>query len=84
VEAANQEPGATPVARRHKAYFVTAEDRIRRETIRRVICDRSLDLAAMSTKLGVNFEGHCSPTNSPRSPNWRHTAWCAVCRVAWK
>ncbi len=42
----------------HKAYFVTDEDRIRRETIMRVMCDLSLDFATMSAKLGVNFEQH--------------------------
>jgi oxygen-independent coproporphyrinogen-3 oxidase len=42
----------------HKAYFVTDEDRIRRETIMRVMCDLSLDFAAMSAKLGINFEQH--------------------------
>ena len=42
----------------HKAYFVTDEDRIRRETIMRVMCDLSLDFAAMSAKLGLNFEQH--------------------------
>jgi oxygen-independent coproporphyrinogen III oxidase len=42
----------------HKAYFVTDEDKIRRETIMRVMCDLSLDFAAMSQKLGINFEQH--------------------------
>ncbi len=42
----------------HKAYFVTAEDKIRRETIMRTMCDLSLDFAAMSQKLGINFEQH--------------------------
>ena len=42
----------------HKAYFVTDEDRIRRETIMRVMCDLSLDFATMSAKLGINFEQH--------------------------
>jgi oxygen-independent coproporphyrinogen III oxidase len=42
----------------HKAYLVTDEDRIRRETIMRVMCDLSLDYAAMSQKLAVNFEQH--------------------------
>ncbi|MCU0784354.1 MAG: oxygen-independent coproporphyrinogen III oxidase [Verrucomicrobia bacterium] len=42
----------------HKAYFVTAEDKIRREAIMRVMCDLSLDFAAMSQKLGINFEQH--------------------------
>jgi oxygen-independent coproporphyrinogen-3 oxidase len=42
----------------HKAYFVTDEDLIRRETIMRTMCDLSLDYAAMSTKLGINFEQH--------------------------
>ena len=42
----------------HKAYFVTDEDQIRRETIMRVMCDLSLDFAAMSQKLDINFEQH--------------------------
>jgi oxygen-independent coproporphyrinogen-3 oxidase len=42
----------------HKAYFMTGEDKIRRETIMRAMCDLSLDFAAMSTNLGINFEQH--------------------------
>ena len=42
----------------HRAYFLTAEDKIRRETIMRVMCDLSLDFAAMSQKLGINFAEH--------------------------
>jgi len=42
----------------HKAYFMTDEDKIRRETIMRVMCDLSLDFAVMSQKLGINFERH--------------------------
>jgi oxygen-independent coproporphyrinogen-3 oxidase len=42
----------------HRAYFVTDEDRIRRDTIMRVMCDLSLDYAAMSQKLGINFAQH--------------------------
>ena len=42
----------------HKAYFVTEEDKIRRETIMRAMCDLSLDFAGMSQKLGINFEQH--------------------------
>ena len=34
------------------------EDRIRRETIMRVMCDLSLDYAAMGAKLGTNFTEH--------------------------
>ncbi|HLX95512.1 MAG TPA: oxygen-independent coproporphyrinogen III oxidase [Verrucomicrobiae bacterium] len=41
-----------------RAYFVTEEDKIRRETIMRVMCDLSLDFAAMSQKLGIHFEEH--------------------------
>ena len=41
-----------------KAYFVTDEDKIRRETIMRAMCDLSLDYAAMSQKLGINFAEH--------------------------
>jgi oxygen-independent coproporphyrinogen-3 oxidase len=42
----------------HKAYIVSDEDQIRRETIMRTMCDLSLDFAAMSQKLGINFEQH--------------------------
>jgi oxygen-independent coproporphyrinogen-3 oxidase len=41
-----------------RAYFLTDEDKIRRETIMRVMCDLSLDFAAMSGKLGIDFESH--------------------------
>jgi oxygen-independent coproporphyrinogen III oxidase len=47
--------GKVPLQR---GYFVTDEDKIRRETIMRVMCDLSLDYAAMSQKLGINFEQH--------------------------
>ncbi|MGD0351570.1 MAG: oxygen-independent coproporphyrinogen III oxidase [Verrucomicrobiota bacterium] len=49
------EAGRVPL---HRAYFVTDEDKIRRETIMRVMCDLSLDYAAMSQKLGINFAQH--------------------------
>lgn len=49
------EAGRVPL---HKAYLVTTEDTIRRETIMRVMCDLSLDYAAMSARLGVNFTEH--------------------------
>jgi oxygen-independent coproporphyrinogen-3 oxidase len=42
----------------HKAYIVSDEDKIRRETIMRTMCDLSLDFAGMSAKLGINFEQH--------------------------
>jgi len=42
----------------HKAYFVTDEDKIRREAIMRTMCDLSLDYAVMSQKLGIDFERH--------------------------
>jgi oxygen-independent coproporphyrinogen-3 oxidase len=42
----------------HKAYFVSDEDKIRRETIMRTMCDLSLDFAAMSQRFGINFEQH--------------------------
>ena len=41
-----------------RGYFVTDEDKIRRETIMRVMCDLSLDYAAMSQRLGLNFASH--------------------------
>ena len=42
----------------HRAYFLSDEDKIRRATIMRVMCDLSLDFAAMSHALGLNFEQH--------------------------
>lgn len=42
----------------HKAYLLSAEDKIRRDTIMRTMCDLSLDFAAMSRALGVDFERH--------------------------
>jgi oxygen-independent coproporphyrinogen-3 oxidase len=47
--------GQMPLVR---GYAVTDEDKLRRETIMRVMCDLSLDYAAMSQRLGVNFVSH--------------------------
>jgi oxygen-independent coproporphyrinogen-3 oxidase len=52
----------------HRGYFVTAEDKIRRETIMRVMCDLSLDFAAMGAKLGVNFAEHFAPELAALAP----------------
>lgn len=52
------EAGRVPL---HKAYLVTDEDKLRRETIMRVMCDLSLDLAAMSRHLGISFTEHFAP-----------------------
>ncbi|HEV2328978.1 MAG TPA: oxygen-independent coproporphyrinogen III oxidase [Verrucomicrobiae bacterium] len=41
-----------------RGYFLTDEDKIRRETIMRVMCDLSLDYATMSQRLGIDFERH--------------------------
>ncbi len=47
--------GNVPMVR---GYFVTEEDRIRREAIMRVMCDLSLDYPAMSKRLGLDFASH--------------------------
>jgi oxygen-independent coproporphyrinogen-3 oxidase len=47
--------GRAPLTR---AYVLTDEDKIRRETIMRVMCDLSLNYATMSQKLGVDFVSH--------------------------
>jgi oxygen-independent coproporphyrinogen-3 oxidase len=47
--------GQVPLTR---GYLVTDEDKIRRETIMRVMCDLSLDYAAMSQRLGLDFAAH--------------------------
>jgi oxygen-independent coproporphyrinogen-3 oxidase len=41
-----------------KAYILTPEDKIRRETIMRTMCDLALDFAAMSKALGIDFARH--------------------------
>ena len=42
----------------HRGYFITDEDRIRRDAIMRVMCDLSLDYGVMSQRLGINFAAH--------------------------
>ena len=41
-----------------RGYVLSDEDKIRRETIMRVMCDLSLDYAAMSQRLGIDFPQH--------------------------
>jgi oxygen-independent coproporphyrinogen-3 oxidase len=47
--------GQVPLVR---GYLVTDEDKVRRESIMRVMCDLSLDYAAMSQRLGIDFALH--------------------------
>ncbi len=47
--------GQNPLVR---GYVVSDEDKLRRETIMRVMCDLSLDYAAMSQRLGVDFPSY--------------------------
>jgi len=47
--------GKVPLIR---GYLLTEEDKLRRETIMRFMCDLSLDYAAMSQKFGINFASH--------------------------
>ncbi len=47
--------GRTPLAR---GCVVSREDQLRREIIMRVMCDFSLDYAAMSRRLGIDFAKH--------------------------
>jgi oxygen-independent coproporphyrinogen-3 oxidase len=44
--------GKHPITR---GYLLTADDKLRRTTIMRLMCDLSLDFAAMSNLLGVDF-----------------------------
>jgi oxygen-independent coproporphyrinogen-3 oxidase len=46
------EAGRAPVAR---GYITSEDDRIRRETIMRLMCDLSLTYSVMSPKLGIDF-----------------------------
>jgi oxygen-independent coproporphyrinogen-3 oxidase len=41
-----------------RGYIMTAEDKIRRTTIMRLMCDLGLDYPAMSELLGVDFKEH--------------------------
>jgi len=41
-----------------RGCLVSGEDKIRRETIMRVMCDLSLNYAAMSERLGIDFAAH--------------------------
>ena len=52
---ATLDAGKVPVAR---GYLVTEEDKIRRQTIMRLMCDLGLDYQQMSQRLGVSFEEH--------------------------
>lgn len=47
--------GRWPVAR---GYLMTSEDKLRRETIMRLMCDLGFDFARMSELLGVDFSKH--------------------------
>jgi oxygen-independent coproporphyrinogen-3 oxidase len=47
--------GRAPLTR---SYVLTDEDKARRDTIMRVMCDLSLDYAAMSSRLGFDFVSH--------------------------
>jgi oxygen-independent coproporphyrinogen-3 oxidase len=42
----------------HRGYVMTAEDRLRRATIMRLMCDLGLDYQAMSILLGIDFKEH--------------------------
>jgi oxygen-independent coproporphyrinogen III oxidase len=42
----------------YKAYVLTDEDKLRRETIMRAMCDLSLDYSAMSRQFDLSFEDH--------------------------
>lgn len=49
---ARLDEGRLPVA---NGYVLTGEDRIRRETIMRLMCDMKLEFGPMSERLGLNF-----------------------------
>jgi oxygen-independent coproporphyrinogen-3 oxidase len=42
----------------HRGYVLTNEDKLRRTTIMRLMCDLGLNYAAMSALLGLNFQEH--------------------------
>jgi len=44
-----------------RGLILGAEDRLRRQTIMRIMCDRRVDYAALSARLGVDFRAHFAP-----------------------
>lgn len=44
-----------------KGYVLSADDKIRRHTIMRLMCDMSLDYSALSHDLGIDFASYFSP-----------------------
>ncbi len=52
---ATLDAGKVPLTR---GYVVSDEDKIRRDTIMRVMCDLGLNYAAMSQRLGIDFASH--------------------------
>jgi oxygen-independent coproporphyrinogen-3 oxidase len=50
--------GKQPLA---KGYILTDEDKLRRRTIMRLMCDLILDFATMSELLGIDFPEHFAP-----------------------
>jgi oxygen-independent coproporphyrinogen-3 oxidase len=50
--------GRHPIA---KGYLLTEDDRLRRVTIMRLMCDLSLDFAAMSESLEIDFAQYFAP-----------------------
>jgi oxygen-independent coproporphyrinogen-3 oxidase len=45
----------------HRGYVMTGEDKVRRSTIMRLMCDLGLDYAAMSKLLELDFKEHFAP-----------------------
>ncbi len=52
---ASLDQGQLPLA---KGYILTEEDKLRRQTIMRLMCDMGLDYATMSKLLGLDFAAH--------------------------
>ena len=48
-----------------KGYILNSDDKIRRHTIMRLMCDASLDYAALSKDLGIDFAGISNPNWIP-------------------
>jgi oxygen-independent coproporphyrinogen-3 oxidase len=44
-----------------KGYILSDDDKIRRHTIMRLMCDLSLDYAALSRNLGIDFTTYFAP-----------------------
>ena len=60
-----------------RGLILSDEDRLRRQVIMRIMCDRRINYADLSRRLGVDFRP-ISPAKSSRWPISRPTVCCSA------